>query len=240
MIIGAYQNVLYMPRRSSNQGRSDFALWIIQRRNERGWSQDNLAGRTDSTMSQGYVSSLERDARKPSRDMVRTIVKAFYDGSDPKTYANFEAEAMRAAGFMPELTAENQNSYPPKLQQALNLFSGMPKDIQEPIADLWYVQIKAHHDILEIKRQEARRKPEQSSVLSLEKLSEELSSNDPKTMKPVEQLSTNQEYHAGDEATKIRASLKIMFPEQSDSAIEEKVRGVILELGETDQVKYNE
>jgi transcriptional regulator with XRE-family HTH domain len=92
--------------------RTPFAEWLVTTRQERGWSQDDVAAHANADLTQGYVSSLERDVRRPSRDMVRTIAKALYAGEECEAaeYARFEARAMEAAGYLAESSGEPSES----------------------------------------------------------------------------------------------------------------------------------
>lgn len=106
MITQARDDRFVMLRKPNKQGRSKFAIWIIERREELGWTQDDVVAHADSDLTQGYISSLERDVRKPSRDMVKLLARTLYSGEVDLPYARFEARAMEAAGFQPDASDE--------------------------------------------------------------------------------------------------------------------------------------
>lgn len=58
-----------------NESRKNLANNILAKRYEKGWSQEKLADRSNSSAT--YISDIEKGKRKPSIDFVDSIAKAF-------------------------------------------------------------------------------------------------------------------------------------------------------------------
>lgn len=80
---------------------TEFGEWLRSARNARGWTGEALAD--EAGTSSANISNLERGIRNPSRDMVKSITKALFDGEDETEYARFEARGLRAAGFASDI-----------------------------------------------------------------------------------------------------------------------------------------
>ena len=121
-----------------------FSGWLNQEREKRGLTMQAVADRADIT--QPFVSSLERDIRNPSREMVERLARALcQEDGDAGHFQRVLSAGLRAAGFASE--GDDQSipiEYEPvmdELRSASYDGSGLAPDDVDEIAE--YIRMKA-------------------------------------------------------------------------------------------------
>lgn len=95
-----------MPKPATIAPATDFAHWLIDTMNERGWERKTLS--INSGVGQSSISQIIGGLRAPSRDMVERLARALStDDADDRTARALLNVGLKAAGF----TAGDEQDY---------------------------------------------------------------------------------------------------------------------------------